>query len=383
MTITQINFPTRIRFGVGASKEVGVVLHSAGLSRPLIVTDQRLADLPMIAEMRSRLESQDLIPTVYSGVVGNPVVSQVDEGVKAYHEHGADSIVIVGGGASLDVGKVIALMANHPGSLLDYEDGKEGARPVDQPIPFMIAIPTTAGTGSEVGRASVISDDKTKEKKIIFDPKLLVPVVLADPELTLSLPPDVTAATGFDALTHNVEAYLACGFHPICDGIAWEGTRLIGQHLAKAFANPGDLEARGGMLMASMMGAIAFQKGLGVTHSCAHALSTVFDTHHGLANAVMLRACMSFNRVVAEDRLARLGQAVGCKGTDQGALATGFLDWIDELAVSVKIPRSLKDIGASVTDRLVEVAFNDPVHGGNPRPVTKDDIRDLFEAAKG
>jgi alcohol dehydrogenase class IV len=272
-------------------------------------------------------------------------------------------------------------MVNHPGQLFDYEDGKPDARPVDQPIPFMIAIPTTAGTGSEVGRSSVVGDDKTHAKKIIFDPKLLPPLVLADPELTFGLPPAVTAATGFDALTHCIEAYLSKGYHPICDGIALEGVRQVSRHLAKAVHNGKDLEARSGMLIASMMGAIAFQKGLGVTHSCAHALSTVHDTHHGLANALMVEPCMEFNLEAVPERMARLGQAAGVKATDDAALASGFIKWLGALRKEVGLPSGLKAAGIKDTAACLDIAMADPCHPSNPRAVTRADFEKLYARA--
>ena len=228
----------------------------------------------------------------------------------------------------------------------------------------------------------MVSDDHTHAKKIIFDPKLLPPLVLADPELTYGLPPAVTAAVGFDALTHNIEAFLAKGNHPIADGIALEGVRLCALHLAKAVKSPKDYEARAGMQQASMMGAIAFQKGLGVTHSCAHALSTVYDTHHGLANALMLTACMEFNLPVAQDRLARLGQVVGVKSLDQAALAKGFIDWLTALKKEVGLPSGLAAVGAKTTDALLDFAVADPCHGSNPRPVTRADFVQLYAKAQ-
>lgn len=381
MSIVRFNFPTTIRFGVGAVKLAPAALSERGLKRPLIVTDQGLAKLPMVDALKADLAKIGLIPEVYQGVVGNPTESQVKSGVAAYHEHGADALVIIGGGAALDVGKAIGLMVNHPGHLFDYEDGKPDARPVDQPIPFMIAIPTTAGTGSEVGRSSVISDNDTHAKKIIFDPRMLCPLVLADPELTVGLPAGITAATGMDALTHCVEAYLSKGFHPICDGIALEGVRLASQHLVKAVREPKNLDARGGMLAASMMGAIAFQKGLGVTHSCAHALSTIYDTHHGLANALMIEACMEFNLQAVPERLARLGEAAGVKAADDKGLATGFIKWLGRLRQELGLPTGLAAVGVKDVAPLLDVAVADPCHGSNPRGVTREDFAALYKRA--
>lgn len=379
MSIRQFNFPTHIKFGNGAVKLAGDYLKNNGLKRPLIATDRALASLPMIKSLEADLLSVGMHPLVYAGIFGNPTVSQVTNGVKAFRNHGADAIVIIGGGAVLDVGKTIGLMVNHPGHVFDYEDDKPDGRPVDQPIPYMIAIPTTSGTGSEVGRASVISDDETHAKKIIFSPRMLCPVVLADPELTVGLPAAVTAAVGFDALTHNIEAFLATGLHPICDGVALEGVTLAARYLEQAVKEPQNLEARGGMMLSSMMGAIAFQKGLGVTHSCAHALSTVYDTHHGLANALMLSACMEFNRSAVEDRLARLGQAVGVKSLDQKELASGFMRWIADMKKKCNLPAGLKAVGVKDPETLLDIAMADPCHGSNPRKVSRQDFAELFK----
>ena len=293
MTVYTFSFPTRIHFGPGARLRIGDDLHAQGLKRPLVVTDRGLAALPVFAEVLASLSPLDAAP--FSGVAGNPVASQVSAGVEAFRAHRADAIVGIGGGAALDVAKAVALMAVHPGHLFEYEDGLPDARPVDRPLPYWVAVPTTAGTGSEVGRSAVISDDLTKVKKIIFAPPLLARAVFADPEVTLGLPKAVTAATGMDALTHCIEAYLAKAYHPICDGIALEGLRLGAGALPRCVETPGDLEARGSMMMSSMMGAIAFQKGLGVVHSCAHALSTVADLHHGFANGLIIESALRFN----------------------------------------------------------------------------------------
>src|SRR5436309_10278603 len=250
-------FPTSILFGPGARKEVAGHLAAAGRSRPLVVTDRGLASLPVFEQFRRDLAG--LACEVFSNIHGNPVRSQVVEGANAYRAHRADSIVGVGGGAALDVAKAIALMAEHPGDLFEYEDGRPDARPIEGRISYWVAVPTTAGTGSEVGRSAVISDDTTHVKKIVFSPRLLARAVFADPEVTLGLPAKVTAATGMDALTHCIEAYLAKDYHPICDGIALEGLRLAARALPRCVESPGDLQARGDMMMASMMGAIAFQ----------------------------------------------------------------------------------------------------------------------------
>jgi alcohol dehydrogenase class IV len=393
MAIHQYNFPTRVHFGAGAIKLLPGALKELGVARPLIVTDRLLAPLPPVTGTRELLAQAGLGVEVFSGIWGNPVKSQVTAGVDAYKAHQADAIVALGGGAAIDVAKAIAVMIHHPGDLFDYEDEKPGARPLDQKIPVYVAIPTTAGTGSEVGRSTVISDDQTHVKKIIFSPRLLAVRVFADPDLTLALPAAVTAATGMDALTHLVESYLAKGFQPMCDGIAYEGTRILARSLRPAveFArriekgeralleDPEHRQARGGMLNAALMGGVAFQKGLGVTHSLAHALSTVCDLHHGLVNGICLPYAMSFNTDVAGERLAELAHAAGAAAES----AEGFIGWLDELKVAVGIPRTLADVGVKREhlDRLVAIAVADVCHPNNPKPVVEADFRRLFERA--
>ncbi|PSN79215.1 alcohol dehydrogenase [filamentous cyanobacterium CCP4] len=390
-TLHTYNFPTRIRFGPGARHELPTELTALGIQRVLIVTDKDVAQLPWFPELETILVASHA--ATFSGVWGNPVVSQVNAGIDAWKASGADAIIAVGGGAPMDVAKAIALMANHPGHLFDYEDG-HSTRAIDQPIPPIVAIPTTAGTGSEVGRSAVISDDDTHAKKIVFDPQLLPKVVLADPELLLGLPAKITAATGMDALTHLIEAFLAKGFNPLCDGIALEGIHLVAQNLkacvdfaqrlqagervdeATAVAH---LAARGGMLNASMMGAIAFQKGLGVTHSCAHALSTVYDTHHGLANGVMLPAAMRFNLAAEPERFLRMARVVQPGATD----GREFVEWIVGLSGAIGIPASLGALGVT-SDRLgplVAVAIKDGCHPLNPRAVTERDFHAIYQDA--
>jgi alcohol dehydrogenase class IV len=393
--IYQYNFPTRIQFGAGAIHQLGPALREAGKSRPLIVTDRGLAPLPQVTSTRDKLAEDKLAVAVFSGIWGNPVKSQVTAGVEAYRAHNADSIVGLGGGAALDVAKAILLMVNHPGDLFDYEDDKPGALPIDREIPYFLSVPTTAGTGSEVGRSAVVSDDVTHVKKIIFSPRLLAQRVLLDPELTLGLPASVTAATGMDALTHLVEAYLAKGFQPLCDGIALEGIRLVAASLEPAvtFArrieagekelleDPAHLEARGHMLNAAMMGGVAFQKGLGVTHSLAHSLSTVCDLHHGLANGVAIPYAMQFNADASPGRLADLARTVGVQRED----ATGFIDWLVQLRKAIGIPATLSELGVKreQLNDLVGIAVQDVCHPNNPRAVTESDFRTLFTQALG
>jgi len=368
MTIHQFAFPTWIHFGPGAIKLVAEHLKERGCLRPLIVTDKGIAGLPLLSEFQS------LIPhsQVYSGVQGNPVASQVAEGAKAYKHHGADSVIGFGGGAALDVAKVVALMATHPGEVLEYAWDHPQVRPIEGELPHFVALPTTAGTGSEVGRASVISEDDTHVKRIIFSPRILAKAVFADPELTLGLPGPITAATGMDALTHNIESYLSPAYHPLCDGIALEGVRIVARALPLAFKNGKDLQARADMLMGSMMGAIAFQKDLGAVHSCAHALSTVCDLHHGLANALMIDHVMRFNRPAAEAKMAELARVAG---------VPDLIEWLVALKQQLGIPSKLKPLGVKPEHlpRLVEIALADLCHKTNPRPCTRADFERLFQ----
>lgn len=378
MEMVQFNFPTRILFGPGARQRLVPVLREQGRKRPIFITDRALAGMDFFQALVKAARDAGLETAVFSEVGGNPVESQVTAGAAACKAHGADALVAVGGGAALDVGKAVALMAEHPGQLFDYEDGKPDARPVDRPIPFIVAIPTTSGTGSEVGRSSVISDDKTHVKRIVFSPRLLAPVVLADPELTVGLPPHMTAATGMDALSHCIEAFLSKGFHPLCDGIALEGVHLAAGSLLECYREPGRLPARYDMMAASLMGAVAFQKGLGVTHSCAHALSAVCNMHHGLANALMLAPCMRFNLPVVPARLARLAVAAG-----SGTSPEDFVAWLEELTRNLDIPRGLLQAGVSEAqlDALTEIAVKDVCHPCNPREVSRADFSELFRAA--
>ncbi len=377
MTIHRFAFPTDIHFGPGARREVAAYLKTQGCRRPLIVTDKSIAALPLLEEFERTLEG--LETRVYSGVAGNPVAGQVEAGAAQFRAHRADAVIGLGGGAALDVAKAVSLMSGHPGSILEYAWDQPHARPIDGPLPCLVALPTTAGTGSEVGRSSVISDDATHIKKIIFSPRLLPKAVFADPELTLGLPAHITAATGMDALTHNVESYIAKGYHPMCDGIALEGVRIAARALPIAVREPRNLQARSDMLMASMMGAVAFQKDLGATHSCAHALSTVADIHHGLANGVMIDYVMRFNQQAAAARFAIMAEAVGAAETS----APGFVAWLTALKGEVGIPASLGAIHVKPEHlpRLLDVAVDDICHRTNPRPCTREDFERIFTEA--
>jgi alcohol dehydrogenase class IV len=378
MTIARFSFPTTIHFGPGASRLAGAHLAERGLRRPLVVTDKGLAALPLLSAFAATLKNAGLEPAVYAGVFGNPTASQAMNGAAAYRGHRADCVAGIGGGAALDVAKVVGLLATHPGDVIEYVWDHPQVRPIGDALPYFIALPTTSGTGSEVGRSSVISEDETHIKRVVFSPQILARAVFADPELTLGLPAAVTAATGMDALTHNVESYLSPAYHPLCDGIALEGTRLAARSLASAVREPANIDARADMMMSSMMGAIAFQKDLGAVHSCAHALGTVCDMHHGLANALMIDTVLAWNAEAVPAKFAELAHVVGVDGG-----ARGFLDWLRRLKQTIGIAPSLISAGVrrDAIPRLVEIASADICHQTNPRPVTAADFSRLFEEA--
>ncbi len=376
MCITSFSFPTPIRFGAGARKLVAQHLRDLGLQRPLIVTDKALGALPVLAEFQTHLAGLDV--AVFSGVFGNPTCSQVMDGAAAYKAHRADCVIGFGGGAALDVAKVVGLAATHEGDILEYVWDHPQVRPIVNELPYFVALPTTSGTGSEVGRSSVVSENDTHLKRVVFSPKILAKTVFADPELTLGLPPHVTAATGMDALTHNIESYLSPAYHPLCDGIALEGTRIAAAALVTAVKDPGNLPARSDMMMSSMMGAIAFQKDLGAVHSCAHALGAVCDLHHGLANALMIDTVMAWNREAVPAKFDELAHVCGVQG---GGAA--FVAWLQALKASVGITGGLASHGVKPEHlpRLVQVATADICHQTNPRPCTAADFECLFKAA--
>ena len=376
MTITNFSFPTAIKFGAGARALVAAHLLEAGCKRPLIVTDQALAALPVLAEFKTHLKGLEV--AVFSGIFGNPTCSQVMDGAQAYKAHGADCVIGFGGGAALDVAKVVGLMATHQGDILDYVWDQPKVRPIEHALPYFVALPTTSGTGSEVGRSAVVSENDSHIKRTVFSPKILAKAVFADPELTLKLPAAVTAATGMDALTHNIESYLSPAYHPLCDGIALQGARIAAAALEKAVNEPGNLKARADMMMSSMMGAIAFQKDLGAVHSCAHALGTVNNLHHGLANALMIDTVMAWNIKVVPGKFDELAHACQVRGG-----GPGFVAWLRELKASVGIlgPLAAHGVTAEHLPRLIEIAQADICHKTNPRPCGPEDFERLFKAA--
>jgi alcohol dehydrogenase class IV len=376
--IRQFNFPTVIRFGVGAMKELAPYVAQQGFSKPLIVTDPVIAELGFFKQIVSDLQRAGFSVEVFSNIHKNPVKSDVYAGTELWDATGRDCLIGIGGGAALDVARAIVLQVNHREDLFKYDDLIGGDVYVTNEVPHFITIPTTSGTGSEVGRSAIIADDDTHQKKILFSPKLLAKIVFADPMLTMELPAFVTAATGMDALTHNMEAYLAKNYHPMCDGIALEGMRLVSESLVQAVKNP-SIESRSKMLLASMMGAIAFQKGLGVVHSLAHPLSSLLDTHHGLANAVNIPYGMRFNIAGFEDRFARMAQTLGLSEHSGDAVVSYLFD----LNIQVGIPHRLRDIQVKEEhlDTLAALAFADFAHPNNPKPVSQADFRALYGEA--
>ncbi|MDP4129260.1 MAG: iron-containing alcohol dehydrogenase [Bacteroidota bacterium] len=373
--IYQYNFPTTIRFGAGSSKELGDYLLSNKLLKPLIVTDPNVAQLDFFKTILKDLERKNISVEVFSDIHKNPVKSDVYKGTQQFDDTARDSVVGIGGGAGLDVARSIVLRVNHREDLFKYDDLIGGDIYVTNDVPHFITIPTTAGTGSEVGRSAVISDDITHQKKILFSPKLLAKIVFADPLLTMGLPAPVTAATGMDALTHNMEAFLAKMPHPLCDGIALEGLFLINQSLEKAVNKP-DLESRSKMLIASLMGAVAFQKGLGVVHSLAHPLSSLLDTHHGLANAVNIPYGMQFNIAGFESKFRRIARTLELKDES----GEGVVNYLFELNSKINIPHKLTGIGvkAEHIEPLADLAFADFAHPNNPKPVSREDFKQIY-----
>ena len=373
--IYQYNFPTTIRFGAGSSNELGDYLAKNNLSRPLLVTDANIAQLDFFKYIVNDLKKKNISAEIFFDLHKNPVKSDVYKGTDVYDNNQRDSIIGIGGGAALDVARAIALRINHREDLFKYDDLIGGDVYVINDVPHFITIPTTAGTGSAVGRSAIIADDETHQKRILFSPKLLAKIVFADPLLTMELPAFITAATGMDALTHNMEAFLAKMPHPLCEGIALEGISLIDESLVKAVNKP-NLESRSKMLVASLMGAVAFQKGLGVVHSLAHPLSSLLDTHHGLANAVNIPYGMEFNINGCEDKFKRIARTLELNEETGQAVVKYLFD----LNSKINIPHKLRDIGVKQEhiETLADLAIADFAHPNNPKPVSREDFRNLY-----
>jgi alcohol dehydrogenase class IV len=374
------NYPTRVLFGPGRIAELAEACRAAGISRPLLVTDKGLENADITKTALGVLAVAGLTAGVFADVKGNPTGANLEAGLAAFRAGGYDGVVAFGGGSGLDVGKTIAFMAGQTRPVWDFEDvGDWWTRADPAGIRPIVAVPTTAGTGSEVGRAAVITNEATHEKKIIFHPEMLPKVVIADPELTVGLPRGLTVGTGFDALAHCLEAYCAPGFHPLADGIALEGLRLIDRYLPRAAANGADIEARAEMLAAAAMGATAFQKGLGAVHSVSHPVGAFFDTHHGLTNGVMLPYVLAFNRPAIEERMVVLARVLDLPAGGTGAV----IDWVLRLRRELGVPHTLAELGVT-EDRIAELARHaerDPSTGGNPVPMKAADFERLIAAA--
>lgn len=374
------NYPTRVLHGPGRAAELGAACKTASISRPLIVTDAGLRGSTVIGEVQSVLSAAGLEAPVFADVKGNPTGANLDAGLAAYKAGDCDGVVATGGGSALDVGKCIAFMAGQSRPIWDFEDVDDWWTRADPAgIAPIVAVPTTAGTGSEVGRAAVLTNETTHEKKIIFHPLMLPKVVVSDPLLTVGLPPKLTAWTGMDAFAHCIEAFSAPGFHPMADGIAVEGLRLVKEYLPRAVADGQDVEARSRMLAAASMGAAAFQKGLGAVHSISHPVGALYDTHHGMTNGVVLPYVLVYNRPAIEDRMAYLARVLALPGGGFDAV----LDWLIGFRKALFIPDSLADLGVPEedVDTLAEKAMRDPSTGGNPVEMTVEGFRTLIHAA--
>lgn len=377
------SFPTRVLFGEGTVQQVGDEAKRLQATHAFVITDPGVLEAGLTEELTRALEKAGIAHTVASDVSTNPTESEVLAAAKSFSDAGADLIVGLGGGAPLDVAKLVRLAATHPPPLEQYDDAIGGDAKVTEPMPPMIAIPTTAGTGSEVGRAGVVTIQKTNKKTVIFAPTLIPNVAILDPVLTYSLPAHLTAATGFDAMTHCIEAYCAKGDHPMADAIALMGIELIARNLATVLEDPKHLDARGAMLKASMMGAVAFQKGLGACHALAHPLGAELGMHHGLANALCLPAVLDFNRTAATKRIARIARILGVKGNDLETLAFECSGAVRAMRAQLGLPSGLAEAGVtedSLPD-LAALAQADYVHQPNPRTCTKDDMLSLYRAS--
>ena len=376
--VRQFNFPTTIRFGAGVVKELPDHLLANGLNRALLVTDPMVSGLDFFKTIKESLTAKGISVAVFSDIHKNPVKSDVLKGGEAFDQTNRDCIIGIGGGAAMDVARAIVLRVNHHRDLFDYDDLIGGDQYVTEEVPYFITVPTTSGTGSEVGRSAIISEDDTHRKRILFAPKLMARIVFADPLLTMELPAFITAATGMDALTHNMEAFISKNFHPLAAGIGLEGIYLINQSIVDAVNKP-DIQSRSNMMIASLMGAVAFQKGLGVVHSLAHPLSSLLDTHHGLANAVNLPYGMRFNAPGMENEFKRMALAMELSDTTGETVVTHLF----ELNQQIGLPLKLRDIGVKEEhiETLSDLAFADFCHPNNPKPVTRKDFKQLYLAA--
>ncbi|EEA93441.1 iron-containing alcohol dehydrogenase [Pseudovibrio sp. JE062] len=382
MTLTaNWSYPTAIRFGAGRIKELAEACAAAGIKKPLLVTDKGLANLPVTASTLDVMEEAGLGRAMFSEVDPNPTEINLEAGVAAFKSGGHDGVIAFGGGSGLDLGKLIAFMAGQTRPVWDFEDiGDWWTRADADAIYPNIAVPTTAGTGSEVGRASVITNSESHVKKIIFHPKILPSVVICDPELTVGMPKMITVGTGIDAFVHCLEAYSSPFYHPMSQGIALEGMRLLKENLPKVVENPNDIEARGHMMSAAAMGAVAFQKGLGGIHALAHPVGAVYNTHHGLTNAVIMPTVLKFNRGAIEERIEKLAAYLDIEGGFDG-----FFDFVMKMRADMGVPETLSELGVGTDkiDVLAEEAIKDPSAGGNPVELTLEAAKALLIEAIG
>ena len=374
------SYPTSIRFGAGRIGELVEACAAAGIARPLFVTDPGLAKSSMVDDALAQLRKAGLGVALFSDLKPNPVAGNIDAGIAAFRDGGHDGVVALGGGSALDVGKLIAFMQAQTRPIWDFEDiGDWWTRAREEGIAPIVAVPTTAGTGSEVGRAGVVTNEETHTKKIIFHPLMMPRVVIADPELTVGLPAVLTAGTGMDALAHCLEAYCAPSFHPMSEGIAVEGMRLIAGSLTQAVAEPQDLAARSQMLAAAMMGAVAFQKGLGAIHSLSHPVGALYDTHHGMTNGVFMPYVLAYNRSAIADKIGRLAAWLGL----EEASFDGFLGWVLALREEIGVPHTLAELGVDDdrTEEMAAMAVEDPTAASNPVPLDEAGARAILAAA--
>jgi len=377
--VTNWNYPTSVRIGAGRVRDLPEALEAAGIARPLVVTDAGLAGMAMTQAMLDVLRTGKKTFEVFSEVRPNPVASSVAAGVESYRRGGHDGVVAFGGGSALDAGKLIAFMAGQVLAVWEFEDIGDRWRRADAAgIAPVVAVPTTAGTGSEVGRAGVITDEATRTKKVIFHPGMMPKIAILDPELTVGMPAAVTAGTGMDALAHCLEAYCSPSYHPMAAGIAVEGMRLVFEYLPRAFEDGGDLEARLGMMSAAAMGASAFQKGLGAIHSLSHPVGALYDTHHGMTNAVFMPYVLTMNRPAIEAKIGRAAAYLGFGGTFEA-----FLEAVLTLREKLGVPHTLAQFGVPGERRMeiAEMAIVDPTAGGNPVELTRERALELFDRA--
>ena len=383
-TVTEMSWPTRIVLGPGALARLPAQVERLGMRRPLVVTDPGVVKAGIAARVHELLARAGLRFSRFEDVNPNPTDRDAAAGLAAFRAGGCDGLVAIGGGSSLDAAKLVQVLTTHEPPLSRYDDAAGGDRFLKDDMPPLIAIPTTAGTGSEVGRSGVATLPDTGRKTVIFSPFLMPKAAICDPELTVNLPPHLTAATGMDAFTHCLEAYVASGFHPLGDAVAIDGIRRVARSLPVAFRAPADLAARTDMMIAAMQGAMAFQKGLGASHALAHALTPISGLHHGLANAVVLPAVMEFNRAAATARLARVAEAMGEPGRgDDASLAAAAIARVRELTAELRLPPRLRDAGVREDDlpRIARQAFGDASHQTNPRPCGEAELLAIARAA--